>query len=260
VQCTSWGALAEAGMRHDVRINFVIVAVQLHFGSWLATGLLHKRDCGMFRSVPAPVASREPWALEQRQRKDMINNHLPTIFGALVISAVLAAPANAAEGIEAKLQVCSSCHGDNGVPIDPTIPTIWGQTEYFLVKQLHDYKSGDRENTIMSSFAKRFEQSELRPVARYFASKTWPAKPVTATPAAATPVPNGIAVCQICHQQGFVGALPAPRLAGQSYEYLIGAMRSFANGERTNNADMVKIMEGLSDSDREAIAHYIASF
>jgi cytochrome c553 len=35
-------------------------------------------------------------------------------------------------------------------------------------------------------------------------------------------------------------------------------MRSFANGERTNNADMVKIMEGLSDSDREAIAHYIA--
>jgi len=188
----------------------------------------------------------------------MIKSHFPAILGALIISAILAAPARAAEGIEAKLQVCNSCHGDNGVPIDATIPIIWGQTEYFLVKQLHDYKSGDRDNTIMSSFAKRFEQAELRPVARYFAGKTWPAKAATATPAAAAPTPNGITVCQICHQPGFVGALPAPRLAGQSYEYLIGAMRSFANGERTNNADMVKIMEALSDSDREAIAHYIA--
>jgi cytochrome c553 len=186
----------------------------------------------------------------------MPNNRLPTIFGTLVIVAALGAPASAAEAVEAKLQVCGSCHGENGQPIDATIPIIWGQTEYFLVKQLHDYKSGDRENLVMSSFAKRLTQAELRPAAAYLSKKTWPAR---ATPVAAVSPPDGIAVCQICHQPGFVGALPAPRLAGQSYEYLVEAMRSFADGDRTNNADMVKIMQELSPTQREAIARYISS-
>ena len=185
----------------------------------------------------------------------MANSHLPTIFGALVISTVLGAPANAAEGIEEKLQVCNTCHGENGKPIDATIPIIWGQTEYFLVKQLHDYKSGDRENVVMASFAKRLTQADLRPAARYFASKSWPAR---SEPAASTSPPEGMAVCQICHQPNFAGGLPAPRLAGQSYEYLIQAMRSFADGERTNNADMVKIMQELSPAQREAMARYIS--
>jgi cytochrome c553 len=186
----------------------------------------------------------------------MLNNRLSTIFGTLVIVAALGAPAGAAEAIEAKLQVCTSCHGENGQPIDATIPVIWGQTEYFLVKQLHDYKSGDRENLVMSSFAKRLTQAELRPAAAYLSKKSWPARPA---PVAAVSPPDGIAVCQICHQPGFAGALPAPRLAGQSYEYLVEAMRSFAEGDRTNNADMVKIMQELSPAQREAIARYISS-
>jgi cytochrome c553 len=185
----------------------------------------------------------------------MINHHLPAIFGSLVILAVLGAPAGAAEGIEEKLQVCSTCHGENGQPIDATIPIIWGQTEYFLVKQLHDYKSGDRENLVMASFAKRFTQAELRPAAAYLSKKSWPAR---ATPAAAASPLDGIAVCQICHQPNFAGGLPAPRLAGQSYEYLVEAMRSFAEGERTNNADMVKIMQELSPAQRDAMARYIS--
>jgi cytochrome c553 len=185
----------------------------------------------------------------------MIKNHLPAFFGTLFIVAALGATAGA-EGIEDKLQVCTSCHGENGKPIDPTIPTIWGQTEYFLVKQLHDYKSGDRDNLVMASFAKRLTQADLRPAAAYLSKKTWPAKE---TPAAAAPAPEGIAVCQICHQQGFAGGLPAPRLAGQSYEYLVEAMRAFADGDRTNNADMVKIMQEMSPAKREEIAKYISS-
>lgn len=183
------------------------------------------------------------------------NNRIPTLFGALVISAALAAPTHAAEGIEAKVQICSACHGMNGVPINATTPIIWGQTEYFIVKQLHDFKSGDRESQIMAPMASTFTPADLRPVARYFASKSWPAR--TAPVAAATP-PDGMAVCQICHQPNFVGALPAPRLAGQSYEYLAEQMRKFANGERTNNADMVKLMQGLSENERDAMARYIS--
>ena len=189
----------------------------------------------------------------------MIDKHLPTVFGALAVLAALAAlaaPANAAEAIDAKLQTCDVCHGANGVPINATTPVIWGQTEYFLVKQLHDFKSGDRDSQLMGPFAKTLSQADLRPAAAYFNKKSWPAR--TAPAAAASP-PPGMTVCQICHQPNFVGGLPAPRLAGQSYEYLVAAMRSFADGERTNNADMVKIMEALSPAEREAMARYISS-
>ena len=124
------------------------------------------------------------------------------------------------------------------------------------MKQLHDYKTAERESPIMAAFAKNLTQEELRPAAAFFAKKSWPAR---STPAASVPAPEGMAVCQICHQEKFVGGLPAPRLAGQSYEYLIQSMNGFANGERTNNADMVKIMQGLSPAQREAMAKYIAS-
>ncbi len=186
----------------------------------------------------------------------MLNNRIATVLGVLIAAAALAGPASAADDIEAKVQVCGSCHGQNGVPSDPkTIPIIWGQQQYFLVKQLHDYRTGDRDNAIMAAMAKTLSQEELRPAAAYFASKPWPAGHPAAAPASP---PNGIAVCQICHQPNFVGGLPAPRLAGQSYEYLIKQMNDFADGKRSNSMDMVKIMSELPASDREAIAHYIA--
>jgi len=50
----------------------------------------------------------------------------------------------------------------------------------------------------------------------------------------------------------------APRLAGQSYEYLVEAMRRFVDGERTNNADMTNIMKAISPAEREAMARHIS--
>jgi cytochrome c553 len=187
----------------------------------------------------------------------MVNHQFPTTFGALVIlAAALAVPAMAADEIEAKVQICGSCHGQTGQPMDPkTMPIIWGQQTNFLVKQLHDYRAGDRSNPIMAAMAKTLTQEELRPAAAYFASKPWPAGNAAA---AAAPAPSNMAVCQICHQEKFVGGAPAPRLAGQSYEYLLKQMNSFADGTRTNSMDMVTIMTALSPADREAMARYIA--
>jgi cytochrome c553 len=179
------------------------------------------------------------------------------MLGAAVGLAVAAVPAGAADDIEAKAQTCAVCHGQNGVPIDPkTIPIIWGQDQSYLVKQLRDYRSGERDNPIMSPLAKGLAQDELRKIAAYFAAKSWPAQQAAA--AAASP-PKGIAQCQPCHQPKFEGGPPAPRLAGLSYEYLVAAMRSFAADERTNNGDMPKLMQALTDSEREAMARYLSA-
>jgi cytochrome c553 len=188
--------------------------------------------------------------------QDMVNHRIPIMFGALMaLAAPLAALAQGAEAVEAKLQICSSCHGGNGEPINVTTPIIWGQQEYFLVKQLHDFKTHDRDSSIMAPMAQLLTQQELRPAAAYFAKKSWPARRTTV---AATSPPQGMERCQICHQPNFVGGLPAPRLAGQSYEYLVEAMRGFADGERTNNVDMAKIMQDYSAAERETMARYLS--
>ena len=179
------------------------------------------------------------------------------VFGAAVGFAVAALPAHAADDIEAKAQTCAVCHGQNGVPADPkTVPIIWGQQQSYLVKQLHDYRSGDRDNPIMSPIAKGLAQEDLRKIAAYFAAKSWPAQRAAAAPA---PPPNGIAQCQPCHQPNFEGGPPAPRLAGLSYEYLAATMRDFATEERGNNGDMPKFMQALTDGERDAMARYLSA-
>src|SRR6266853_479635 len=71
--------------------------------------------------------------------------------------------------------------------------------------------------------------------------------------------PKGIAQCQACHQPNFQGGMPAPRLAGLSYEYLVAAMRAFATEQRINNLDMPKFMQVLTERERNAIARYLSA-
>src|SRR5215470_19614752 len=129
----------------------------------------------------------------------MTNNHVATVFGVLVVAAALAAPANAVEhaiekpalanpgnGAEAeailgaKLLVCSTCHGADGVPRNAATPIIWGLQENYLLKQLHDFTSGDRDNEVMTWMATALTPAELGSAATYFSKKSWPARSAAA--------------------------------------------------------------------------------
>jgi cytochrome c553 len=205
---------------------------------------------------------------------NMISNCFPTVFGVLVALAALGAPANSVEHavevpavptpgnaaeaaaiLGAKLLVCNTCHGADGVPRNTATPVIWGQQESYLLKQLHDFDSGSRESEVMKWMATALTPAEVASAAAYFAKRSWPAR--TASAASASP-PAAVAVCQACHQQNLAGGLPAPRLAGQRYEYLVDAMRRYAEGERTNNPEMMNMMKALSPDEREAMARYIS--
>ena len=170
---------------------------------------------------------------------------------------VVVAPVQAVDEIEPKAQACTACHGTKGVPIDlKTIPVIWGQQESYLMKQLRDFRNGERKSEVMAPLAKGLDEGDLRKLAAYFAAKPWPARSAAAKPAAA---PKTIAQCQACHQPNFEGGMPAPRLAGLSYEYLVQEMREFAADERTNNLDMPKFMRALTERERDAIARYLSA-
>src|SRR5580692_10755009 len=185
----------------------------------------------------------------------VFNRQFASLCGAVGVLSLVAS-AQAADDIEAKAQACAACHGANGVPTDPkTIPIIWGQQANYLYKELHDYKSGDRTSPIMGPMVADLSLPELRQIANYFAAKTWPA---ASGGGAAGSGPAGLGQCRLCHQPNFEGGAPAPRLAGLSYEYLAAAMKSFADGSRTNNGDMPGFMKALSEADRDAMAKYLA--
>jgi cytochrome c553 len=192
------------------------------------------------------------------------------ILGVLAAMVATSAPVRSAQDtpdptkqreFAAKLGVCTACHGNNGVPKSGNIPIIFGQQENYVSKQLHDFHTGERNFEIMKWMSETLTEPEQGATAAYIAKQKWPAK---ATNVAAGTAPRGVAVCQSCHAANFMGAVQAegmttPRLAGQSYDYLVEAMRRFAEGERTNNADMVQIMKGIPAADREAMARYLAN-
>jgi cytochrome c553 len=51
----------------------------------------------------------------------MLRHLLSIVFGAAVIFAAVAVPADAADVNEEKVRVCNSCHGPDGVPPSITV-------------------------------------------------------------------------------------------------------------------------------------------
>ena len=90
------------------------------------------------------------------------------MFGKLMMcsAALLLMGAQArAETIEEKVQVCTGCHGEDGKPVDKTIPTIWGQQAGYLYIQLRDFKRGDRKSEIMQPITTQFERDDMLVIA-----------------------------------------------------------------------------------------------
>jgi cytochrome c553 len=174
-----------------------------------------------------------------------------TLFSAELVSAAY---------IETKAQLCASCHGERGLPSDPTVPIIWGQQAAYIQKELNAYRNGDRESQIMSSIAESLSDDEMSQIAAYFGHDKWPVRS-SAPPSA--PAPDAIATCQACHNANLAGGMGpagvAPRLAGQFSPYLLNTMNAYANGERANSAAMSTLMQSLSPEDRKTVADYLAS-
>lgn len=69
-------------------------------------------------------------------------------------------------------QVCAACHGPDGnKPLTPETPRIGGQYYDYLVHSLKAYRSGARENPLMSPMAKPLSDKDVKDVAWYFSKQ-----------------------------------------------------------------------------------------
>jgi cytochrome c553 len=181
---------------------------------------------------------------------------------ATLAAAIALLPAAAqAQTVEQKAQICSACHGENGVPQVKEHPVIWGQQQGYLFIELRDFKTGARKNDLMSPIAQGLDFTDLMPLAQYFSQKVWPnlAEPAaTGDVLAQAERVNASVVCTSCHQEGFKGDSVQPRLAGQNQDYLLKTMTDFRTGARANNPAMTDFMKAISEPDIAALATYIA--
>jgi cytochrome c553 len=165
------------------------------------------------------------------------------------------------------LPACVSCHGAAGNSTIVANPKLAGQIENYVYKQLVDFTGPDRNNPVMTTYAKMLTDAEKKNVAAYLGAQQ--PKPGAAKNKDTLELgkkiyrggiaDRGVAACASCH--GATGAgLPIqyPRLAGQHQDYTVAQLVSFRTGARKNSAPMSTLAKRLSDDEMKAVADYIA--
>jgi cytochrome c553 len=180
------------------------------------------------------------------------------LAGALL---TLGANVAAADAIADKAAVCLGCHGENGVPIDKSIPNIFGQNEGYLYIELRDMKKGARKNEQMEPVVETMSREDMLALAAYFAAKPWTNQPQPRASAEDSKHFDSMANsagCVGCHQAGYIGAGTQPRLAAQSLDYLVKTMLDFRSGARANNSWMKDLLNTYSEDDIKQMARVLA--
>jgi cytochrome c553 len=90
--------------------------------------------------------------------------------GALVLASPATFAAGDAKAGRARATACAACHGIDGMSKMPEAPNLAGQTEEYLVKALNDFRSGARQNEMMSMMAKTLSDADVANLAAYYHS------------------------------------------------------------------------------------------
>ncbi len=191
----------------------------------------------------------------------------------LAASALAAEPAkpaakpDLAKGQATATNVCAACHTADGSRGSPANPIIQGQHPEYLVKQLTEFKSGKRQNAIMSGMAATLTEDDMKNVSAFYAGKV--AKPGFAKNKATVELgekiyrggiaERSIPACAGCHSPNGAG-IPAqyPRLAGQHADYTEAQLVAFRSGVRKNSVPMTGVAAKMNDREIKAVSDYIA--
>jgi len=162
---------------------------------------------------------------------------------------------------------CASCHGAGGNSTIVANPKLAGQVGTYLHKQLVDFTTPNRQQPIMTPYAKALSEEEKTNIAAYLSAQ----QPKQGAARNKDTVElgrkiyrggiadRGVAACASCH--GATGSgIPAqyPRLAGQHQDYTVAQLQAFKTGARNNSPQMGTLAKRMSDEEMKAVADYIA--
>ncbi len=167
-----------------------------------------------------------------------------------------------------KSVMCASCHGADGNSLIAIYPKLAGQSASYTAKQLANFKSGERVNSIMAGMVAGLSPKDMDDLAAYFAVQTPTAGQGEGSDIGhklyfGGDVNKGITACVACHGVKGKGMAQAgfPALAGQNAAYLKTQLTTFRSGSRGNDRNnmMRNIAIKLSDSDIDELVNYMSS-
>ncbi|WP_219136103.1 cytochrome c [Janthinobacterium sp. UMAB-60] len=190
----------------------------------------------------------------------------PAIKADAAKGATLYADGDATRGLPA----CVSCHGAAGNSTITVNPKLAGQHESYIYKQLVDFTTPERNQPVMTTYAKMLSDADKKNIAAYLGaqlSKPGAAKNKDTIDLGKKIYRGGIAskqvaACASCH--GATGnGIPVqyPRIAGQHQDYTVAQLTMFRSTKadaRKNSAQMHTIAARMSDDEIAAVADYIA--
>ena len=138
---------------------------------------------------------------------------------------------------------------------DAQYPKLAGQSEQYIVRQLTDFKSGQRQNPIMLGMATPLSVQDMHDLGTYFASQT--SRPGVADQALVEQgetlfrqgdSTRGIPACMACHSidgRGNPGAM-YPQLAGQHAQYVEATLKAWHDGTSWGSDAHSQIMPAIA--------------
>lgn len=190
----------------------------------------------------------------------------------LAAGLALAGPASAkgsAEAGQAKSLTCSACHGADGNSFNPEWPSLAGQHESYIVKTLQAFKSGTRQNVLMSGLAMPLTDQDIADLAAYFSQQKLAGR--AADPALVSAgerlyrggnQATGVPACLACHGPTGQGNPAAgwPAIGGQHAAYAAAQLTAYRSKQRSSDGDtqmMRNVAATLTDEEIKAVASYV---
>ncbi|MEO8444509.1 MAG: c-type cytochrome [Gammaproteobacteria bacterium] len=189
------------------------------------------------------------------------------LAGALASGPILAA--GSAEAGQTKSVTCAACHGMDGNSLNPEWPSLAGQHPSYLVKSLQSFKSGERQNVLMSGMAMPLSDEDMADLAAYFSAQKRAGG--VADPALVTAgerlyrggnKDTGVPACLACHGPTGQGNPAAgwPSIAGQHANYAAAQLVAYRSKQRATDGDtqmMRSVSATLTDDEIKAVTSYI---
>jgi cytochrome c553 len=171
-----------------------------------------------------------------------------------------------------KSQVCVACHGADGNSVVPAWPKIAGQLERYLVKELKEYRKGEkggRFDPTMYPMTQSLSDSDIADLAAYFSKQTETIGNAKADLLALGEkiyrvgnLETGVPACAACHSPDGMANGPAifPRLSGQFPEYTVDQLKKFRDNKRSDdpNGIMRDIAKRMTDEEMQAVSSYVS--
>ncbi|HEX5959787.1 MAG TPA: c-type cytochrome [Rhodanobacteraceae bacterium] len=185
------------------------------------------------------------------------------------LKAVQTEPGDASQG-QAKAAACGACHGMDGNSTDPQYPKLAGQGQQYIVTQLMRFKSGVRQNAIMSGMAAALSPQDMHDIAAYFSQqKRLPGVADTKLASVGEKLyregdpSRDIPACMACHAPDGAGnpGWRVPNIGGQHADYIQTQLQAWHDGVSWGSDAHAKIMptiaQRLTEQDISAVSSYV---